>query len=329
MTVVLPLGLKLLVPGYRARWRRRYACMIAEIAKLWPRLAWGEADGTPWLAIKDGPRFYGFWTEPANLEVHRILRRDLPPDLPPEHFRLVKDCLTRYVYPHMRPDLKPEGYPAEQMFGFHGQHKDAIADLEDEAARRRLTAAFRPDSGDVIIDCGCFLGFGELRLAPELPGGHIYAVEADPDCYALLERNLRENGIANVTPLNRATWKEETELELETSFAQGNSLIREVQKGTATKIVRTITIDMLVSEHGLSRLDMLSLTLNGAEVETLEGASETLAQFRPRVRLAGWYSRGGRKIWQLTRERLEAHGYDVFVGRRGNVMALPREESRE
>ena len=67
---------------------------------------------------------------------------------------------------------------------------------------------------------------------------------------------------------------------------------------------------------------LLSLTLNGAEVETLAGAAETLTHFRPRIRLAGWYSRDGRKIWQITQEQLAGHGYDVFVGKRGNVMAL-------
>ena len=324
MTIPLPVQLKTLVPGYRAKWRDQYACMIGEIRQLWPRLQCGEDGSVPWLKLTDGPRLYGFRTEPENAEVRHILRADLPRDMPVTHFRLVKDCLTRYVYPHMRPDLKPDGHGVEQMFGFHGQQKDAIADLDDAAARERLTAAFRPKADDVIIDCGCFLGFGELRLAPELANGHIYAVEADRDCHALLRRNLDENKVTNVTPLHRATWREDTELQLEASFAQANSLISEVQTGTTKRTVRTITVDGLVAEHGLGKLDMLSLTLNGAEVETLAGAADSLSRFRPRIRLAGWYSRDGRKIWQITKEQLEGHGYDVFVGPRGNVMALPR-----
>ena len=116
-------------------------------------------------------------------------------------------------------------------------------------------------------------------------------------------------------------------MELETGFAQGNSLIAEVHKGSATESVRTITVDGLVAEHGVTKLDMLSLTLNGAEVETLDGAIEALATLRPRIRLAGWYSRGERKIWQITKQQLEAYDYDVYVGHRGNLMALPKELS--
>lgn len=322
--MTIPIGLKALVPGYRARWRRRYACMLSELAGWTPKVRFGEDEGGPWLELEGGPRIHGFATEPANLEVFELLRRDIPDGLPAGHFRLMKDFLTRYVYPHMRPDLKPEGFPVEQMFGFHGQHKDTIADLPDAADRARLAEAFRPKPDDVIVDCGCFIGMGELRIAPELTAGRIYAVEANATCHGLLRRNLEANGVANVTPIHRAMWNVETELELETDFAQGNTLVEEVHKGARRQKVATVSLDGLVREHGIEKLDFLSLTLNGAEVETIEGGPETLAGLRPRIRLAGWYSRSGRKIWQITKEQLEAHNYDVFVGARGNVMALPR-----
>jgi FkbM family methyltransferase len=322
----LPIELKMLVPGYRARWRRSYDCMLAEIAKLAPRLRYGQDGNVPWIELDGGPRFHGFATEKANREVFRLLRGDLPASIPETHFRLVKDCLNRYLYPHMRPDLKPAGYPVEAMFGFHGQHKDAIAD-QPEGVRATLNEAFRPKQGEIFVDCGAFLGFGELRIAPEIGAGHLYAIEASSACHALLQRNLSYNKVANATALHRAAWKEATELELETSVAQGNTLIEEVHKGTAKERVRTVSVDGLVEEFRLTRLDMLSLTLNGAEVEAIEGAARTLRALRPRIRLAGWYSRGGKKIWQLTKAQLEPYGYRVFVGPRGNVMALPQERA--
>ena len=253
----------------------------------------------------------------------RILNGTLPTGIPRGHFRLVKDCLNRYVYPHMRPDLKPAGHTTEAMFGFHGQHKDSIADFADKGAREELSRAFVPRPDDVVIDCGPFLGFGELRIAPELPDGHIYAVEADRACHELLARNMSYNGFENVTPLHRAVWDSETELDLQSDFAQANSLVAEVHKGSTTERVQTITVDRIVETYGLTKLDMLSLTLNGAEVEAIKGAQQTLAELRPRIRLAGWYKRGGRKISAITKEQLEALGYRVFIGPRGNTMALP------
>ncbi len=320
----IPVRLKALVPGYRAKWRRRYAALLVALREHAPRLEYGQDGDTPWIKIKDsGVQLFGFWAEPDNRDVYDLLRADLPGELPREHFRLVKDYLTRYVYPHMRPDLKPAGYSPEQLFGFHGQHKDAIADIADTAARAELVRAFHPKLDDIIIDGGAFLGFGEVRLAQELPQGHIYAVEADNDCYDLLVRNLACNKIGNVTALHRAVWKEAGELDLETGFAQANTLVREVYQGETTARVRTIAIDQVVEQFGLVKVDMLSLTLNGAEVEALKGAREALTKLRPRIRLAGWYAREGHPIWRWTKADLESYGYRVFVGPRGNVMALP------
>ena len=325
LAVSVPLWLKILVPGYRAKWRHRYAALLDHLNELAPRLIFGREDNIPWVEPKAGGcRLYGFWTEPANLEVIKLLGRALPPTMPPRHFRLMKDYINCYLYPHMRPDLKPEGYTVDQLFGFHGQHKDAIADLPDPALRAELTRAFKPRPDDVAIDCGAFLGFGEARLAPDMADGHVYAIEASAECHALLTRNMTRNRLANVTAIHRAVWNKETTRDLQSGFAQANTLVEEVYQGERVETVPTITVDGVVAQYGIARVDMLSLTLNGAEVEALEGARRTLADLRPRIRLAGWYSREGRRIWEWTKPVLEEHGYRVFVGPRGNVMALPR-----
>jgi FkbM family methyltransferase len=299
--------------------------MIGEIKARIGNLEFGDEGGTPWLQERDsGVRIFGFMTEPKNAEVFDLLRDALPRELPETHFRLMKDYLNRYVYPHMRPDLKPSGYNVDEMWGFHGQHKDAIVDQDNEGDRARLADAFRPRADDVIIDGGAFLGIGDLRISRELPQGRIVAIEANRVCYDLLRRNCEYNKAGNVTALNRALWDKRGTLDLEVGFAQANTLVAEVAKGDRTQAVETVNIDGLVEELSLPRLSMVSLTLNGAEVEALEGAQQTLSELRPRIRLAGWYLRGGVPIWKITKEQLERHRYDVFVGRRGNVMALPR-----
>jgi len=93
--------------------------------------------------------------------------------------------------------------------------------------------------------------------------------------------------------------------------------------GATVERVKTITVDKIVEMYGLNKLDLLSLTLNGAEVEAIKGAQRTLTDLRPRIRLAGWYTRGGKKISALTKVQLEALNYRVFIGPRGNTMALP------
>jgi len=85
--------------------------------------------------------------------------------------------------------------------------------------------------------------------------------------------------------------------------------------------VQTITIDQIVKEYSLPKVDMLSLTLNDAEIEALGGAKETLRSHRPRIILTGWYSRNRETIAVHTKRILEQIGYKVFIGPRGNVLA--------
>jgi len=321
----IPRSLKNLVPGYRNRWRHDYAALLVSIHDAAPDLAFSEMDGMPEIrSTEHGVRLLGMWTGDKDGELFDNLRPDLPPSLERKYFRLMRDYLTRYAFPHLRPDLKPSAMPAEQMTGFHGQQKDTIQDIPDEADRELLVKKFSLQKDDVIIDCGAFLGFGEVRLAPDLTSGRIIALEASAECHAVLTQNLTANGADNVTPLHAAIWNQEGKMELESGYAQDNSLVTNlVLDGKRRQSVETISVDGLVDRFDLDRVTMLSLTVNGAEVEALQGAEETLNDFRPRIRLAGWYYRDGRRIADITAEILARYDYRVFIGPRGNTMAIP------
>jgi FkbM family methyltransferase len=324
-THLVPRAAKNLVPGYRRHWRHSYAALLSEFQRLVPSLSFGETDGVPWLEHSTSDlRLHGFWTEHEDADLFDDLRPDLPRALEKKYFRLTRDYLTRYMYAHMRPDLKPGGYSSPEMMGFHGQHKETIVDFEEVSVREALIDAFRPRPADVIIDGGAFLGFGDIRLASDLKDGTVYAVEASPQCHALLELNVSHNGISNIVPIQRGVWNEFSTIDLQSSYAQANSLVSEVHTGETTVSVPTVTIDGLVESYNIQRVDMISLTLNGAEPEALQGAEETLSLHRPRVRLPGWYTRNGRPISDICREIMERHNYDVFIGARRNTFGLPR-----
>jgi FkbM family methyltransferase len=321
----LPIAIKTLVPGYRQKWYMRSKAMIHTINQIIAHMHFGEEDDIPWIEV-DGCNFrmYGFWSS-SEIDTYQILKPMLPDKLEERYMRIIIDYMSRFMYPHMRPDLKLMGFDSEQMFGFHGQHKDSILDLESESEKELLMNIFNPKDDDIIINCGAYVGFGDLQMSTNIFNGHIYSVEANSACYNLLSKNISKNRINNVTTIHRAVWDKDIEMELESKYAQGNSLVSEVVQGTYTEKIRTITIDQIVKENNITKLDMLSLTLNGAEVEALGSAKEALNILRPRIRLAGWYTRNGKNISDITRDILEQYDYRVFIGRRGNVMAIPME----
>lgn len=311
--------------GGRRRILESHAALVASIAGALPRLRLSGDASTPVLASpSENLEVHGFGNDDASRRLHAWLEPALPDSLPASHFRVVRDYVTRWIYPHTRPDLGPLEWPVAQRQGFHGQHKDAIAEYPDPVVRERLMAAYRPGLDDIVIDCGCFIGLGAIRMTRDAPRGRVYAVEASSACHALLARNVTVNGADRVTPMHNAIWNEATVLDLGTTTAQGNSLIEEVVDRCHHERVSTVTIDGIVERFALPRVDMISLTLNGAEIEGLQGAARTLREMRPRIRAAGWYMREGRRLAELLPPILDTHGYDTFVGPRGGVLALPR-----
>lgn len=325
------LSLKLMIPGYRARWHRRATVFLRELEAVCDRFRFEDGPDGPIARGGDGLVLHGLATPSKDRELFRLLDGALPDGLGITHFRLARDLVTRYAYPHLRPDLTPKpapGDPAEaaEMVGFHGQQKDGIDDIADPAFRERCRAAFLPKAEDVIVDCGAFIGIGAAAVGPLLTKGRLIALEADARNVTLLRRNTESNGLEAVEVLHRAVWKSHGEtMDLATGEAQANTLRPDVYDGGNRQKVETASIDGLVAERGLARVDMLSFTVNGAEVEALQGARETLRAHRPRVRLAGWYRRDGQSVADLCRPLLEGAGYRVHVGPKLGVLALPED----
>lgn len=333
MTVRSGTALKCLIPGYRAIWRARAALFLREIVGVAGEFSFGWDGDVPIAVRKGGPTIAGFVTPDSDRELFHLLRGALPNGLDEGHFRLARDLVTRYRYPHLRPDLAPDGGRppnglGARMTGFHGQHKDTALHIADPERRDRFVTAFRPKPEDRILDCGAFIGIGDIACAPLVPQGRIVALEADPRCFALLKRNVTGYEIGNVDICHGAIWNRDgEEMDFSTGDAQANTLVHSVHDGGGRNKVRTRTVDGLVDDFRIDRLTMLSLTVNGAEVEALQGAARTLERDKPRIRLAGWYRRDGRSVAELCQPVLEAAGYDVHIGPGLGVLAVPAQEA--
>lgn len=81
--------------------------------------------------------------------------------------------------------------------------QESIAYMDDACRRtdfhRKLTAELQPylRETDCVCDAGCGLGYLSLSLAPYV--GAVTAVEWDSQALAVLEREVKAQGIANVT----------------------------------------------------------------------------------------------------------------------------------
>ena len=236
---------------------------------------------------------------------------------------MLTDIICRYKFSHLRPDLCPlisedtdpdinymEGRRTASRYAMH---------INDINLKNKLLKEFLPKDDDVILDCGSFLGF-EFSFISIIKNGRIIAIEASQNCYDILKKNIKFNNIINVDFIKGAIWSNDSKkMYLSTSGVQANSLISNiVEKNNAEKIsketVECFSVDSIVNNNNLKKVDMISLTLNGAEVKALLGAELTLSKFRPRLRLAGWYQRDNKFISDICKSYLENFNHHVYVG---------------
>jgi hypothetical protein len=64
----------------------------------------------------------------------------------------------------------------------------------------------------------------------------------------------------------------------------------DANSGPVADIIRLTTVDALVRQFGLDRVDLIKMDIEGAEVRALRGATETIRRFRPRLAIATYHT---------------------------------------
>jgi len=145
------------------------------------------------------------------------------------------------------------------------------------------------EDDSVLIDVGAHIGSMTLRAAKRVSSGTVVAVEPNPITARRLRENIAASGAENVHVEEKACGREHGTLDLyagpsansgATSFSK--SLVMEHSSDGETKFtVEVVPLDEIVEALGLSRVDVVKIDTEGAEVQVLRGALETLERFRP------------------------------------------------
>jgi FkbM family methyltransferase len=142
--------------------------------------------------------------------------------------------------------------------------------------------------GDVVLDCGASDG-DFTREALRAGAARVVSVEISPAAAECIRRNLAsEIAAGKVTLYPKGVWDREDTLMLnvdDTNFA-ANSVVLHPESSHPSVQVPLTTIDRLVAELGLDRVDFIKMDVEGAEVRALAGARQTLQRFKPRLAIA-------------------------------------------
>jgi FkbM family methyltransferase len=144
--------------------------------------------------------------------------------------------------------------------------------------------------GSVIFDIGANIGAHTLGLARSAgPSGRVFAIEPSDFAFGKLQRNLLLNPeLESRTQAHQVLLAAEIDTQLPpTIYASWPLLAKEPVhpklrgRLSATSRARVDTLDSFVQRHGIVRLDLIKIDVDGHEYPVLKGGADTLARFRP------------------------------------------------
>jgi FkbM family methyltransferase len=167
---------------------------------------------------------------------------------------------------------------------------DLIYDLAEQD-RNIYGAQIRP--GDIVLDAGANVGVF-ARKALWAGASKVIAIEPAPENLECLRRNFAaEITEGRVVLYAKGIWDKDDVLKfsIDPESSAKDSFVRTSESGSFLHIPVT-TVDRLVAELGLAKVDFIKMDIEGAEQKAVVGAKDTIARFHPRMALCIYHVPG-------------------------------------
>ncbi len=144
-----------------------------------------------------------------------------------------------------------------------------------------LKKIIKPDA--VCLDIGANIGVISLCLGYLASYGKVFAFEPSYHNFTFLVRNIIQNEVSNIMPLNYGLLDKECNIDF--SYVEevaGCSFIADtgIKEGVSEKI-KCISLDAWDNAVGIDHIDFIKMDVEGSEIKALAGSMKTLKKFKP------------------------------------------------
>jgi len=137
--------------------------------------------------------------------------------------------------------------------------------------------------GDVFVDVGAHIGKYTIPIAKRVgKNGLVIAIEADPENFDKLLKNISLNELDNVIPINVAALDRECEVTLYAGPRKGQNSIKK-NYGRGYTICNAMRLDKIIENLDVSKVDFMKVDVEGSELDVLKGAMGIIEKFHPRI----------------------------------------------
>jgi FkbM family methyltransferase len=249
-----------------------------------------DADETPYVQLENKLYFYGLRSSDKDLKYYRLLLNKTKEILPFSCFRVAQDIVIRYYEGGLRL-----GGPKKEQY-------------------------YKAKPADIIAEMGAYQGFYTMYLAQKAGKyGTVIAIEPFEENILLLRKNISNNKLSNVIIVTRGVWKEKTELIFyrEKEDMQSGSI--KLTNRNKNKIVIPVdSLDNILRENGIDKVNFMIIQLNGAEKEAIQG----MTNYKPlNITIAARYKSEKESVVGSLETILRNRNYRVNILKRHYIYA--------
>ncbi|WP_406684216.1 FkbM family methyltransferase [Seonamhaeicola sp. MEBiC1930] len=149
---------------------------------------------------------------------------------------------------------------------------------------------YKIKAGDVVLDAGAHHGGITVIYSQKVKQeGKVFSFEPDSRNLAVFNKNLDVNSnYNNVEVIEKGLWNKEDTLEFFEAGNVGSSIFYEGEQSKKVTI-QTTSIDNFLNEQNNDKLSFIKMDIEGAEIEALEGAVNSIKKFKPNFAIASYH----------------------------------------
>lgn len=230
----------------------------------------------------------------------------------------------KYLYAYLISYLKIPSYYLlfwDDLVIFHEFYIEKLYDKIFEAKK-----------GDIIFDIGSSIGWYALKMAKKVgEEGKIIAIEPDTQNYYNLKKNVELNNLRNVSALNIGVWSSKNNLFLKSdkyaSFLNVISSEKTSQINEDSILVNVNSLDNIIEELNLDKVDLIKMDIEGAEIQAIQGAEKLLASSQNlKLIIAAYHpTKTGKKSYEIIVPYLKKLKFEVYQQYLPYIYAQKRE----
>jgi len=171
-------------------------------------------------------------------------------------------------------------------------------------------------SGDIVVDAGAHVGVFTRQYSDAVgPGGLVLAFEPDYRLFGIISHNMQDAKNVKIFPFGLWDSKEILPFHIPSKY-WGSSSFTHWHEGTEWTPARVKTLDSVIEDLNIGKVNFIKMDVEGAEMRILKGAETTLRNVDA-LGIAAYHFQEGsltKRTKPLVTKFLEERDFKIEIG---------------